>query len=381
MNKLNKILSMAVAVAAIAGPTQARELRIAMGYGETYAMFQPLTNFANTIAEKTELTAKVYPQSLLTLAETAGGVADGLADAGFVVFPYAPAEFSELNLPANLSLLSTSGDVPEMPGAAMTGATMEYVLLNCPDCLEQMKGLNHVYLSGASTPPYELLCNKKISTAEEIDGTRLRAGAANWTRWAEYMGGTPVSMPGNDTYDAVSQGLVDCTMNAVGDLLGLRYIDIVTHITLKAPGGVFSGLSGASFNRDTWQGLSNEERAVVIRASARLAAEAIVSYEQDDAESLEAAKASGTVSIHEADEALLSKSAEFVNGDLATISEQFSNSFNVADTDAKIQTFGGLLDKWKGLTMEIGLDGTDDLDELYWNEIFSKLDPETYAMD
>lgn len=379
--KLNTFIGLTAALAAIGGTAQARELRIAMGYGETYAMYQPLANFADTVAAQTDLTAKVYPQSLLTLAETAGGVSDGLADAGFVVFPYAPAEFSELNLPANLSLMSTSGDVPVMPGAAMTGATMEYALLNCPDCLEQMKDTNHVYLSGSSTPPYQLLCNKKLSTVDEIAGSRLRAGAANWTRWAEYMGATPISMPGNDTYDAVSQGLVDCTMNAVGDLLGLRYVDIVSDVTLQAPGGVFSGLAGASFNRNTWQGFTDEERAVIIRASARLAAEAIVSYEQDDAESLEAANQTDTIDVHEADPALLAKSAEFVEGDVAIIAEQFSTSFNVRNTEKKIETFRGLLDKWKGLTLEIGLDGTDELDELYWTEIFSKIDPTTYAMD
>ena len=371
------LMAMSVSIA----PAYAQDLRIALGYTDTYAMYQPLENFAATLKEKAGLAARVYPMSLLTLAETGGGVSDGLADVGFVVFPYHAAEFSEMNLPANLSLLATTGKVSRMPGAAMAGATMEYALLNCDDCQDQMRDNNQVYLAGASTPPYQLLCNTPLHTVDHIKGSRLRAGAGNWSRWAEAMGATPISMPGNDIYDAVNQKLVHCTMNAVGDLVGLRYIDIVSDVTLGAPGGVFSGLGAANFNRDTWAGFTDEQRAVIIEASARLAAESVIGYEEDNEEGFEAAKTTGRVRFHEVDADVVAKGEAFVESDLATIAEQFSTGFQVANVEQKIATFRELLEKWKTLTMELGTKDADRLAELYWSEIFSKLDPASYGMN
>ena len=366
--------------AALPGSGQAKDMRIALGLPDVYAAYEPLVNFAAALENDVGLPSKVYAMSLLTLAETAGGVRDGLTDIGFVVFPYAPVEFSEVNLVANLSMLATTGEVPEMPGAAMAGASMEYTLLNCPDCLTQMQANNQVYLSGASTPPYRLLCSKPIGSAEDVKGKRFRAGAANYARWTEVMGGSAVSVPGNETYDAMSQGIVDCTMSPLGDLIGGRYIDVTTHITLGAPGGTFLGLGAANVNRDVWQGLTQEQRAGMLKAASRLSADAVYAYMEDDLEGLAAAKEKG-VELIDGDETLIQASADFVAGDIATVSDQFANQYRVKNVEDKIATFRTLVDKWKGLTADIGEGDVDKLADLYWTEIVSKVDPATHGMD
>ncbi len=371
----------ALAVALLgATSAQAADLRIALGLPEVYAAYEPLVAFAETLGSTAGLEGKVYPMSLLTLAETAGGVRDGLADVGFVVFPYHPVEFSEVNLAANLSMLATTGTQVPMPGAAAAGASMEYTLLNCPDCLEQMKANNQVYIAGASTTPYRLLCTKPIASAEDVTGGKFRAGAANYARWAEALGGSSVSVPGNETYDAMSQGVVDCTMSPLGDLIGGQYVDVSTHVTLNAPGGTFPGLGAANFNRDVWLDLDEAQRAAVLQAGATLAASAVFAYADDDAEGLAAAKAKG-IEILDGDDSLKAATAGFVEDDLATIAEQFRDKFKLADVDAKIETFSALMEKWKGLTAEIGEGDAEALAELYWTEVLSKVDPKTYAMD
>lgn len=362
------------------GPAQAQTLRIALGLPEVYAAYEPLVGFASRLKSDVGLDARVYAMSLLTLAETAGGVRDGLTDIGFVVFPYHPVEFSEVNLIANLSMLATRGATGPLPGAAMTGATMEYTLLNCPECLAQMKANNQVYLTGASTPPYRLLCTKPISTAEDAKGKRFRAGAANWARWSEAMGGASVTVPGNETYDAMSQGIVDCTISPLGDLVGGRYVDVSTDVTMVAPGGVFAGLGAANVNRDVWQAFTPDQRSGILRAANRLSAEAIFAYHADDVEGLAAAKAKG-IRIHEGDATLASASDAFVDADTATISAQFTKQFKLANVDAKIATFRALIDKWKGLTADIAVTDVDRLEKLYWDEVVSKVDPATHGMD
>lgn len=383
MTKRIGLIAVAAALSmttALPGAAQAKELRIALGLPDVYAAYEPLVNFAAALEKDVGLPAKVYSMSLLTLAETAGGVRDGLTDIGFVVFPYAPVEFSEVNLVANLSMLATTGDGPEMPGAAMAGASMEYTLLNCPDCMTQMKSNNQVYLTGASTTPYRLLCSKPITSAEDVKGKRFRAGAANYARWTEVMGGSAVSVPGNETYDAMSQGIVDCTMSPLGDLIGGRYIDVTTHVTLGAPGGTFLGLGAANVNSDVWQGLTQEQRAGMLKAASRLSAEAVYAYMEDDLEGLAAAKEKG-VELIDGDESLIKASVDFVTADVATVADQFTTKFNVKNVDEKIATFQKLVDKWKGLTKDIGEGDVDKLADLYWSEIVSKVDPATHGMN
>lgn len=383
--KSTRTLAAAVAFAATVGgaglgDAEAADLRIALGLPDVYAAYEPLTRFADALAETAGLTGKVYPMSLLTLAETAGGVRDGLADVGFVVFPYHPVEFSEVNLAANLSMLATTGETPPIPGAAMAGASMEYTLLNCPDCLAQMKANNQVYVTGASTTPYRLLCTRTIATPQDVEGRKFRAGAANYARWAEALGGSSVSVPGNETYDAMSQGVVDCTMSPLGDLIGGQYIDVTSHITLAAPGGTFMGLGAANFNRDVWLDLSEEQRAAVLKAGAQLAADAVYAYVEDDAEGRAAAEKKG-VDIIEGEASLKEATDGFVDEDIATIASQFKDKFRVPEVDAKIETFRGLVEKWKGLTADLGEGDQARLADLYWTEVVSKVDPATYAMD
>jgi len=382
MNARNRVFAagLAAAAAVCAVSAQAQTLRIALGLPDVYAAYEPLVGFSERLKSDVGLESRVYAMSLLTLAETAGGVRDGLTDFGFVVFPYHPVEFSEVNLVANLSMLATRGKTGALPGAAMAGATMEYTLLNCPDCLAQMKANNQVYLTGASTPPYRLLCTKPIQTAEDVKGKRFRAGAANWARWSEGLGGASVTVPGNETYDAMSQGIVDCTISPLGDLIGGRYVDVSSDVTLGAPGGVFAGLGAANVNRDVWQGFTPEQRAGILKAANRLSAEAIFAYYADDAEGLKAAKAKG-IRIHDGDQTLSAASDAFVDADTATISAQFTNQFKLANVDAKIATFQGLIDKWKGLTADIKPGEVDRLEKLYWDEIVSKVDPATHGMD
>ncbi|MFD2858272.1 hypothetical protein ACFSZS_30835 [Seohaeicola zhoushanensis] len=151
------------------------------------------------------------------------------------------------------------------------------------------------------------------------------------------------------------------------------------NINLGAPGGVFMGLGAANVNRDVWQGLSAEQRAGMLKAAMTLSADAVFAYLEDDAEGMAAAKEKG-VEIAEGDESLLKATADFVEKDVATVAAQFTDQFKVQNVDQKIETFRGLVDKWKGLTADIGEDKAK-LADLYWTEIGSKVDAATLGMD
>lgn len=358
---------------------QAEQLRIAIGQPETHSHSYGLNRYAEYIEANTDLDTKVYQMSLLNLSEIPDGLRDGIVSMGNVVTAYKPAEYSELNLIANLSMLATLGEVGEVPAAAMSGAVMEYTLFECPDCLNQFKAQNQVFLGSASTSPYILLCREPVNTLADLKGKKLRSGAANFGRWAEHVGGVKVSLPGNEIYDALSQGVVDCAMLAVTTLIEASHIDVTKALLFGVPGGVFAGLADNAVNRDFWQGLTDEQRAVLIEGTAAMVADIVMYQRQTEIEALELARSKGLV-ISEANEETMADYDAFVKGDIAVIAEEMSSQYGIADAEAKIGKASALIEKWKGLTRDIGGGDVEALTEIYRTEILSRLDPATYAM-
>jgi|TARA_R110002126_G_scaffold86592_1_gene209019 TRAP-type C4-dicarboxylate transport system substrate-binding protein len=362
-----------------AAGAQEKELRYAFGISPTFATYPAIERYAEMLSEDPGLNVKVYAMSLLTVQETMAGLRDGIADIGWETAPYHPAEFAETNLITNLTMLMTTGKVPDLPGTAMAGAVLEYVMLNCPDCLKEIKAQNAVFTASTATPPYYLLCNKPVATIEQLQGKRIRSGAPNFSRWAEKFGATGVSLPGNEIYDALGQGIVDCTTNDVGQLLGLRFIDVTSSVTLGVPGGVYGGTLAANFNRDVWQGLTEAQRLTALKAAARFSADSVLMYHQSAEEARATAEGKG-IEFFEPSEELAAATAQFVQDDLATIAQQFKETYGIEDVDAKIELARGLIDKWKGLVEGTGTD-LDAITQLYWDEVYSKVDAATYGMD
>ena len=362
----------------LAGTVNAKTLSSAVGVGTNSVQFYTHDRLEKFIEENSDLDIKVYPLSLLNLKETPPGIRDGIADMGFVLPPYHPAEYANFNLAADLSMLSTTGKRVESPGAAMAGATSEYVFFNCPDCQTEFEQQNQVYLGTGSTPTYILLCSTPIRTMEDLKGKKYRSGAANFGRWAEYVGGIKVSIPGNDVYEAMGQGVIDCAMMSATELTNISLFDVTSAITRQVPGGVYSGVATNNVNTRVWRGLTEEQRAVFLKGAAKAQADFTWKFYADAKANLEASPGKGIEIIEPTDE-MLAKTEEFVKGDLAVIAEQYRTDYGVENTEEKIEKMAELVEKWKELTADLA-DDPDGLAKVYWEEIFSKIDPATYGM-
>jgi TRAP-type transport system periplasmic protein len=365
--------------AAPATQALAKTLKDAVGLAPSSVQYYAHSRLADYVKEHTkDLRIKVYSMSLLNLKETPAGVRDGIADMGFVLPPYFPAEYSEFNLAANVSMLATTGRRVESPGAAMAGATNEYVFFNCPECLAQFEHENQVYLGTSASPTYIMLCTTPIRAMEDLKGKRFRSGAANFGRWAEHFGGIKVSISANDVYEGLGQGVIDCAMLSATELTNLSLYDVVKFVTRRIPGGVYSGVATNNMNLDSWRSLSLEERTVLLKGSARVQADNTWKFHADAKKNLEDAPGKG-VEVIEPDPIILTKSDEFVKSDMKVIAEQFRTDYGVENTDAKIAKLAELTEKWKTLTEGIEND-QEALFQVYWKEVFSKLDPETYGI-
>lgn len=364
-----------------AGTVQARELRYAMGFPSGSDSDKAGKAYAAAVKElsKGDLSVRVYPLSLLNFAETSAGLRDGMADIGYLLAPYFPAEYPHFNLLAesSMQLLAMDERVRGREGMAYVGALSEFVFTKCPECQAEFAKQNQVFTGAAASSPYYLNCNKPVRNEQELKGKRLRVAGSHWSRWARAMDAQPITMSSNEALEALKQGVVDCVVVSVPELTNLSLMEAVSDVTVDVPGGIFAGTGVTQANSKVWKSLSTEQRQVLLRAGTVMPAYIPFVYHQREKEILEqVAKRGGKV--HQADPALLQKTREFAQQDMQTIVEYFAKTHGVQRGGDMLAQFRPVLEKWVLLVQGIG--SREELAEVYWNEVFSKVDAGSYGL-
>jgi len=375
-----KIAAISLTAAAVSVSAQARELNYSLGLGPGSAVALAAEDYATAVekASAGALTIRVFPLELVSLPEMGPGIRDGLTDMGYMAAPYYPAEFAHSNFLAELSMLQTTLPQTGKEDLAYAGAMSEFITTKCPECLEEFKEQNHVYMGHIASSPYVLLCNSEIKSAADLKGKRLRAGGASYKRFAEHFGAVGVQMAASEAYEALSQGVLDCAILSIPELTNFRLMEVVKSVTLGIPGNVFGGTVAGNINRDVWQSLSDEERAIMLREGTDLAAGITWNYHSANARDLEAARAEGKTII-EPDASFKQQMADFVSADNKLVAEIFNTNYGVENASKMQSEFEPLLTKLAGLVE--GVDSAVALGEIYWTEIFSKLDPKSYGLN
>lgn len=364
----------APAVALVATPAQARELKLAVGFPQGTAAYHGLEEFSKALKEKSggELETKMFPLSLLNLPQMLNGVRDGIVDIGFVLPPLFPSELRETHLGVDLAMLGSNP-------WAMAGAMTDYVF-SCQECLAEHLKNNQVYLGSSSTAPYMIVSTKKAVTLDEIKGKKLRSGAAPWARWAQNFGAVALTIPGNAVFEAVSGGTVDGAMVSAAELSNLRLIDVVKHITVGVPTGTYHGIDNNNFNLKTWRSLTEKQRRAVLDASAVSVAAVTWKYVTDGEKNMKDAKAKG-IEIHQAPGDVLTRSRAFIQADLSNIAQAAEKNSGIKGADQKIERFRGLVQKWEKLLPDNKPYDVKGLSQVYHREIFSKIDAKAFGME
>lgn len=340
-------------------------------------------NAANSFAEALEeisggdMSAKVYAGSLLSFSETSPGIRDGMADSGFVLLSYYPSEFPAANLAGELSMLVELEDVPPShSGLAYVGAMAEFVFNECDTCVEEFAAQNQVFTGASASSDYMLICNEEVATLDQLQGKRLRSAGPQWARWGEELGATPVTMSVSDAYEALNQGVLDCTISSSVDLDIFKLKEVATDITPAVPGGVYGATAVNNVNKDVWTGLNEQQRKDLLKASAVLGAVISWDYQVGAAKELEAADGYG-ITVHEASDDLTQATDEFVRNDIDKIAANYKERHGLENAEELAGKFRELLGKWVELTRDV--DNVDDLAQLYWDELYSKVDVRSYA--
>lgn len=362
----------------LAGMAQA-DMRFALGYPPDSIPDVSAHVWADTLSEASdgELGARVYPLSLLNLMETSPGLRDGMADVGVVLLTYFLNEFPSTHMVTELTMLLDQQEFSGPHGAVFSGAVTEYVMLHCDECIDEFSRQNQVFTAAGATAPLPLLCSQPVTTLEDVEGLRLRGGGPQHARWAQAIGASSVQMSVNEIYDALDQGVVECTIQTATELTVFRLKEVVTDITTGVPGGGYGGTALANINRDTWSSLSEQERTHVLQASAAMAADIIWAYHEGDEQNLKDAPEEG-ITLHQADEDLMEFTRQFVQDDVKTIASHYAQRYGLENTEQNIQKFQELLDRW--ITLGSEMDSKTAFQEMLWREIYSKVDTSQYAL-
>ncbi len=357
---------MGLAAMTASAPSQADELRIAIGNTGSGGLVRGMYEFAKQIEARTEgrYTGKVFELSLLNFAESMTGVRDGIADVAYVVPAYHRGEFPYGNL---LVDMATAGVNP----VAIAGAANEY-LATCEKCLNEYKAQNQVFLGTSVIGPYYLMSVDKITTLDDFKGKKIR-GFGPFGRWVEAMGATAVVLGANDIYESISQGQLDGNTHTL-DVLRSLSIGEVTDYLLDAPIGVYIGNSMFNLNRDVWNDMSDADKKSFILAGGSSVAWTTVTYWGENQHLFQNPGTVG-VEVTQPSAEVAAATAKFRANDLKTVAKLNKDKFGIDDAEEQLAIINGLVEKWVKLTENVDVTDRDAISELFVKEIFAKIDP------
>lgn len=372
MKRLLAMTAIAASFALSAFTADARDLRIAPGAPPAHPsnsfLYQKLAEYLPEESGGT-LTATVLGPEVVNLGQMKDALQSQIAEVGNLLPLYFPADLPMMAVTGQLSLIGTNSQ-------AMGAAVTEFIV-NCAPCQDEMKKMGFVYLGSGASDVYEFLTTKPVRTAADLKGLRLRSGGAPWARLAEHFGATPVQLSVIDQFEAINQGAIDGTMASIADMLSFRLVEVVKYVTF-APLGLYHSTSNFTVAKPTWDSLSTEDRAAMVRAANRANADFTNRWGRDMPIEAEQASKDKGVEFIEADPALVKEIEDFVQADIKTAGEYSQKEFGIADAPEQIQRFLALVDKWKGIAEEVDSDPAAMSKRVY-DEVWSKVDYATYG--
>lgn len=253
------IISIFLSVFLVVNFASAKTIRLSLSH------FFPASHFMNTrlcqgwideveAATNGQVKIDMFPgATLLKPAETYEGIVSGTADIALAIYGYDRGRFPVMEAFEHVGIDFGSA-------TACTMVAVEGVKKFNPKELLDTK-LMFLYSVG----PGSYFSKKKINSLNDLKNLRIRATGAT-VKSIEAMGAIPVAMPNNDTYEALSKGIVDGNIGPPEMLKGWKQADVTDFITILPP--VYNSLQAMHMNLDKWNSLPKDVQAAIEKVNA-----------------------------------------------------------------------------------------------------------------
>ncbi len=292
------------------------------------------------------------------------GLRDGLIDGAFIIPAFTPKNMPAINL--IYSRIVLGDDV-----IAAGGAANEAVMLHCPQCIEDLKKNNAVFLGGYMTTPFSLICREPVRTVADLKGKKVRiaAGGATLFKMADAV---PVAMTPSEATTALQRGALDCVWGSTSWLRSFGYKDIAKYVT-EYPLGMHGPVMPGTINRSKWNKMSDAEKQAHLKHAPTFSAKAtILGYIRQDEKVKAAVKPTGVTFISGGED--FGKWMESYNKVDRETNIKNAKAQGVKNPEQILDAYETALEKWKKLSPEIGLD-PDKYAQALKREIYDKVDP------
>ena len=112
-------------------------------------------------------------------------------------------------------------------------------------------------------------------------------------------------------------------------------------------------------------------------ATAVTSADITWAYAQASLDNLETAREMDDITVHEPSEGLVDANRKFIKADLERIASAYQERYGIADGEKMLADFRPIIEKWAGMVDDI--DSPEALAELYWDEVYSKVDVDRHG--
>ncbi|MFO1188223.1 MAG: C4-dicarboxylate TRAP transporter substrate-binding protein [Alphaproteobacteria bacterium] len=369
---LSAAMTAALVSVAIGSANAATELKATLATSPKHpfvlAGYQPFVKAVED-ASKGDIKIQLFlGGQLLSYKATLGGLRDQIADLGFAVPAYHPAELKDAQLVADFAMIGSSAPV-------MAAATTEYNLLYCTDCFQQLLAQGVVDLGAAATQPYRIVTKRPVNTAEDLKGMKIRSGAGLWNRMLVHFGATPLSVPADEIFQALSSGVADGTLSFGSAVRTYALWDPAKYITMTHL-GTFHELSLYAFSKKSWASLTTAQRRLFLDTVAPYLSGPSVADIIAEEDMLAEAKGKG-VTIIQQSPALKAAFDAWMVEDFKVLAEA-SEKAGVKNAAAKIAKFRDIYAKWDKLVKPIERDSVK-IGAIMKAEIFDRIDAATFG--
>ena len=270
---LSTLLASALALAALAAPAQAQNLKLrAAGNLVATGLIQQtkeqpfFENFAKNTGTPIDVDYK--PMDVLGLKD-----ADGLRVLKSGLFDI-----------VTLRLAQVSRDEPFFLGPDIVGLSTDYdTARKVVDAFRESfdKRLQERYggklLGVYPFGPQVVFCKVPITGLADLKGKKVRVYDASLAKFIEKMGGIPVTISFGETQQALERGVTDCAITGPSSANSAGWPEVTTHFM---PVGFQIALNAYAMNLTKWNALPADQKAKITEAFKKYEAE-VWSYSRE----------------------------------------------------------------------------------------------------